>query len=220
MAATPHLRADARRNRERIVSVAMACFATEGVECQVAEIARQAEVGNATVFRHFPTKNDLVIAVVEAKMRGMLELADEALAMDDADEALRHFVGAMCRMHVADHGLKQMAATQFQGDQRLAVLRDELLDRLDGLVARAQAAGAIRPDVASIDFVVLVNGVAGSVLGLEDERPGLYERYLAIAYAGMRPQRDTQPLPAGAPTAGELDAAWQRQAELRGACGG
>jgi AcrR family transcriptional regulator len=214
----PQLRADARRNRERIVTVAAECFASEGVECQVAEIARRAGVGNATVFRHFPTKVDLVTAVVEAKLQDMVGVADEALAMDDPDEALRHFVDAMCASHVRDHGLKQMAACQFNGEERLVGLRDALLGRLGHLVEQAKAAGCVRPDAEAVDFAVMVNGVASAVQGIEEERPGLYRRYLEIAYAGLRPQEGAaDTLSAPAPTAEELDAGWQRQAQQRGA---
>jgi hypothetical protein len=149
-------------------------------------------------------------------MRGMLDAADEADGLGDADGALRHFVGAMCRMHVADQGLKQMAASHFQGETRLVALRDELLSRLGRLVTEAKAAGVVRADVEPIDFIVLVNGVAASVLGLEEERAGLHERYLEIAFAGLRPHQDERPLPAGPPTPDELEAALQRQAELRG----
>jgi AcrR family transcriptional regulator len=217
MTATPQLRADARRNRERIVAVAAQCFAAEGVECQVAEIARRAGVGNATVFRHFPSKQELVAAVVEAKMHDMLGVADEALEMDDADRALRHFVDAMCHLHVADHGLKQMAACQFNGEERLVGLRDALLARLARLVDDGKAAGCVREDAEAVDFAVMINAVASAVQGLEDERPGLYRRYLEIGYAGLRPQgAELRPLPSAAPTADELDAGWQRQALQRG----
>ena len=223
MAATPQptLRADARRNRERIVAVAAECFAVEGVECQVAEIARRAEVGNATVFRHFPTKQDLVVAVMEEKMRGMVAVADEALRMDEPGAALRHFVRAMCRLHVVDHALKQTSAVHLAGQQRLVGLRDELLERLGRLVDAAKAAGAVREDVEAVDFVILVKGVATAVVGLEDERPGLHERYLELALAGMRPSADgARPLPSAPPSADELDAAWQRQSALgRDVCG-
>jgi AcrR family transcriptional regulator len=213
----PPLRADARRNRERIVTAAGACFATEGMDCQVAEVARRAGVGNATVFRHFPTKQDLIMAVIEARMREMLALSDEAAAMPDAETALRRLLDALCRVHVHDHGLKEMAAEHFQGDQRLVALRDDILDRLATLVERAKAAGVLRDEVSAVDLAVLVNGVAAAVRGLEERRPGLYRRYLEIALAGMRPPLEGAPaLPSAAPTPDEVDAAWNEQARLRG----
>src|SRR3954470_15926852 len=157
---SPHLRADARRNRERIVAAASACFAADGLSCQVAEIARQAGVGNATVFRHFPTKHDLLIAVFEERMRGMLDAADAAAKIEDPAEGLRTFLELVVGLHVADHGLKQLVAEHFKGDERLGAVRDEILARLSALVTAAKEAGAVRADAEPIDFVVLVNGVA------------------------------------------------------------
>lgn len=212
-AETGHLRADARRNRERIVAAAAECFATDGIDCQVAEIARAAGVGNATVFRHFNTKHDLLAAVIETKMGSMFDAADAADDVDDAGDALRLFLEALVRLHVEDNGLKQVVAAQFIGDERLVAIRDEVLSRLTRLVDAAKAAGAVRSDAEPIDFVVLANGVATAVMGLEDQRPGLYRRYFEIALAGMRPQQPgSAALPESAPTPDELDAAFQRQA--------
>jgi AcrR family transcriptional regulator len=207
---TGHLRADARRNRERIVATASACFAADGLGCQVAEIARRAGVGNATVFRHFPTKHDLLIAVFDQRLRSMLEAADAAEQIEDPGEGLRTFLEELVKQHVSDNGLKQLVAEQFKGDERLGAVRDEILARLSALVDAAKAAGAVRPDVEPIDCIVLVNGVANAVSGLEEQRPGLYLRYLEMAFAGIRPQPDgTPPLPATAPTPQELEDAMQ-----------
>src|SRR4051812_20611948 len=148
------LRADARRNRERIVAAASACFATDGLGCQVAEIARQAGVGNATVFRHFPTKHDLLIAVFEERLRGVLEAADTAAAMEGPAEGLRTFLEGAVALQVSDHGLKELVAEHFKGEERLGAVRDEILGRLSALVAAAKEAGAVRRDVEPIDFVV------------------------------------------------------------------
>jgi len=209
---SPHLRADARRNRDRIVAAASACFAADGLSCQVAEIARQAGVGNATVFRHFPTKHDLLIAVFERRLGELRDAADAASAIEDPGEALRTFLERMVALHVGDNGLKQMVAEHFKGDERLGAVRDEVLARLSALVTAAKEAGAVRPDAEPIDFVVLVNGVATAVAGLEEQRPGLHRRYLEMAFAGMRPQPEgAPPLPASAPTAEELESALQHQ---------
>jgi AcrR family transcriptional regulator len=220
MAATPHLRSDARRNRERIIAAATALVASRGVDCQMAEIARAAGVGNATVFRNFPTKRDLLVAVVEARMEEMLEVARAAEALDDPEEALLHLVGGIARLHVADAGLKRVAAQHFLGDERLQARRDEVLAGLARLVARAREAGVLRADVEPIDLVVLVNGVALAVEGLEEAMPGLHRRYLALAFAGLRPDAAAAggPLPSAAPSTDALEAAWKRQAE-RGAGG-
>ncbi len=209
MSVTPQLRADARRNRERIVAAAKTLFATEGVECQMAEVARHAGVGNATVFRHFPTKRDLIVAIVEARMAEMLTLADAAVARADEDPegALRLLVEGLASAFVADHGLKQMAEAHFQGDASLTAARDALIDRLGVVVRRCQAAGIVRADVEAIDVVVLVHAVATASMDLEEARPGIHRRYLSLALAGLsaRAAELGPPLEVGPPTADELE---------------
>ncbi len=217
MSVTPQLRADARRNRERIVAAAKTLFATEGVECQMAEVARHAGVGNATVFRHFPTKRELIVAIVEARMAEMLTLADAAVAraQEDPEGALRLLVDGLAAAFVADHGLKQMADVHFDGAEALTAARDALLERLGVVVARCQAAGVVRPDVEAIDVVVLVHAVASAATGLEGARPGIHRRYLALALAGLgaRAAELGAPLDVDPPTADELEQA------LKGASG-
>ncbi len=219
MSVSPQLRADARRNRDRIVAAAKACFAAEGVECQMAEVARRAGVGNATVFRHFPTKRDLVVAIVEARMGEMLELADRSVAQveEDPEGALRLLVDGIAAAFVADHGLKQMAEAHFQGDASLTAARDALLERLGVVVRSCQAAGVVRADVEPMDFVVLVHAVATAAMALEEVRPGIHRRYLALALAGLSPSAADGPLPMEPPTPDELEAAWRRGSP-RGGC--
>src|SRR3712207_466298 len=108
MAANPSTRSDALRNRERIITAASTCFASEGVECQIAEVARQAGLGTATIFRHFPTKLDLIVAVMRLRMVELAEEVDEAAAGDDPGQALARVVEAIGKVLVRDAALKQM----------------------------------------------------------------------------------------------------------------
>jgi AcrR family transcriptional regulator len=215
-ATTPHLRADARRNRERIVAAAAELFAARGTECQMAEIARHAGVGNATVFRHFPAKQDLVMAIAEQKMGAMLAFAESVAEHEDPAEGLRLLVDHLCAQSVRNAALKEITAAHFEGDERLIAIRDRLLAVLGRLVGRCQAAGTVRADVEPIDVVVLVNGVASAVLGLEELRPGLHHRYLALALAGLSPRAADGPLPMEPPTPDELETAFRRSAALHG----
>lgn len=218
-AATPILRADARRNRERIVAAAREAFAARGVETRMADVAAMAGVGNGTVFRHFPTKQDLVVAVVLERMGELEALGDEALDDPDPTAGLWRLLEEIAGTFAKDSALKEMAALHFEGSDLLRERRNAMLERLTTLVARCQAAGTLRDDVSPVDFVVLINGVAQSVRGLEDERPGLFRRYLALALAGMHPRaaEGCPALPQGAPTPDDLDAAWAAEARARAA---
>jgi len=152
-------RADARRNREAIVAAATELFASVGIDCQMGEIARRAGVGHGTVFRHFPAKKDLVVAVVGARMTWVLAQALEAVDPEDPGEALKTFLETVARIQIEDRGLKQMVSEHFHGDARLVENRDELLNLVAsqgyGLVITVGflyapstgAAGAKFPDV-------------------------------------------------------------------------
>src|SRR5438477_3627614 len=86
------LRADARRNRERVLEAARVCMARAGIDAQIEEIARTAGVGVGTVYRHFPTKDDLVEALAQARFERLAELARTALANDDSWGAFDSFM--------------------------------------------------------------------------------------------------------------------------------
>ncbi len=206
----PTLRADARRNRERIVAAAAELFAAQGLESQMAEVAKRAGVGNATVFRHFATKHDLLVAVLESQFAEVVAYAETSAAHPDPAAGLRELVDRLGATMVANQALRDMVETQIAGDPRIRALRDRLLERLTSVLARCQAAGAVRDDVEAVDVVVLVLGVAVAVAGLVGARPGLHRRYLALALAGLSPGAADGPLPMRPPTPAELDAAWKR----------
>jgi AcrR family transcriptional regulator len=206
-------RADARRNREAIVAAATELFASVGIDCQMAEIARRAGVGHGTVFRHFPAKRDLVMAVAEARMAEMLAMAKEAADAADPTRALASLLERITRMQIEDRGFKQMASEHFHGDPRLVETRDELLALVGRLIDRCKGAGTIRQEIEPVDLVVLLNGVASGVAEFEELCPGVHRRYVALALAGLRPGPGTErPLDPPAPTAAELDEVWRREA--------
>jgi AcrR family transcriptional regulator len=189
------VRADARRNRERIVAAASSCFAAEGMECQMSVIAKAAGVGNATVFRHFPAKADLARAVMEQRMAETEALIREASQDEDATAGvvrmLEHFVESM----VADRGLKQAAMGEaFAQDEELIRRRDEMFDLVAETVERGKAQGGIKPDVEFLDLVVLSQGVAHAAGPLELSAPGGWRRFLAVALRGVLVD-DEAPLP-------------------------
>jgi len=201
------LRADARRNRERIVAAAAEAFAERGLEVGVAEIARRAGVGNATVFRRFPTKEDLIVAVIEDRLLEVLEGIRAAQAADDPGEALAGVLHHICEIHCADRGLIESTAEHFAAEPRLVALRDEVLGAVAAVLVRAQEAGAARRDLEPVDLVVLANAIAFGAQAAVPDRPDLYRRYLAIALAGLRPEPGAPPLEPPAPTIEDLERA-------------
>lgn len=181
------LRADARRNREKVVASAAAAFAESGLEAQVEDIARRAGVGVGTVYRHFPAKEALVEALAVEHFERLAEIAEAALGEDGAPWEI--FAAAIWRSaHAAAgdvawceligaHPSTMQAASRGQG--RLATA-------MSGLIERAQAAGTMRADATVEDVRTIMCGF-GHVAAAQRAGAGLdWERYLEIALDGLR----------------------------------
>jgi AcrR family transcriptional regulator len=203
---TRALRADARRNLERILEAARAVFAEHGVEAPVTEIAERAGVGVATIFRRFPTKDDLLAAVVEQRSTHLIESADAALADPDAAAGFRAFMQAAAQATIGDRGFCEVAGTSIMGRPGVRERVDELVSRVRALLARAKAAGAVRADVTTEDIPILLMAVAQAGLVLEETLPGAWRRYLDIVLDGLQAEH-ARPLARRAPTRRQFETA-------------
>jgi AcrR family transcriptional regulator len=181
------LRADARRNREKILAAAAAAFAESGLESQIEDIARRAGVGVGTVYRHFPTKDALVGALAEAhfdRLAGTMEAALTeggdpwdvfAAAIRRAAEPAAGDV-AWCEI-IAGH--PRAIDRALRGQQRLATATAALLER-------AQAAGLIRADATVQDVRAIMCGLGHVATAQRTGAPLDWRRYLEIALDGLR----------------------------------
>ena len=195
MSAQPKvLRSDARRNRERLVASARELFAREGVDVPVEEITQHAGLGMGTLYRHFPTKAELVDAVLEDTFGEIVELAERAAAADDAWAGLTGFLEQVLELHAANLGLKDVLAAGERERKRAEAMRARLRPLLRRLIERAQAQGTLRPDVTSEDLP-LVFWTSGRVIELtESVAPGYWRRHLGLVLDGLRAGAAT-PLP-------------------------
>ncbi len=198
------MRADARRNLERILAAAGEVFAEQGLEASVADVAARAGVGTATIFRRFPAKDDLVLAVVEARARELAEAARQAAAGDDPGRAFRAFMETAVAQLIRDRGFCEAAGLQLYGAPGLHELHVQLNASVRLLVRRAQDAGALRRDLVVEDVSVLVRAIAEASTLLQQARPGSWQRYLDLVLDGLRPAAATR-LRRAAPTLGELE---------------
>lgn len=182
---TKPLRADARRNREKIVAAARDAFAERGLETQMDDVAQRAEVGVGTLYRHFPTKDALLAAIVEARMGSMAAVGREILAAPGAD-AYADFEGLVRRCaehHVADRSLSQVTATQPPETFQRAAQDSGLVDVVDQLLGRAKETGAVRADAAVQDVAVMMCGLS-AVLNAWGPETG--ERYVDVYLDGLK----------------------------------
>lgn len=145
------LRADAQRNLDRLLEAAAECFAEQGVDASVAEIARRAGVGHGTVFRRFPTKDALLAAVLTTEMLQLSNTADAAFAEPDAGVAFDRFIRS-----VADTYARNRALIEAMKRCEATPEVDGLLTSVARLLQRAQDAGAVRTDVTAEDVLALV----------------------------------------------------------------
>ena len=190
---TTVLRADAQRNLVRVLDAAREVFAEQGIDAPVTEIADRAGVGVGTIFRRFPTKDDLLVAVVEQRTQQLIEAADLALESPDPGAALRGFMETATAMQISDVCWCEAGADLFEREG-IRDLTDVLVGKIGELLTSAQTAGQIRSDVRALDIPVLLMAVAKSGLMLEDAVPGAWKRYLAIILDGLRPEA-ARPLP-------------------------
>ena len=159
MSVTEPLRVDAERNRTRILDAARQAFAEQGLDVPMTEVARRAGVGIATLYRRFPTNDDLVAAVFVGKMDAYADVAEAALEVEDPWTGFSDYVRSVCEMQAADAGFADVLAPSPRSafdDQRSRAFR-----AFTKLVQRAKDAGALRPDFVHQDLVMLLMANAG-----------------------------------------------------------
>jgi AcrR family transcriptional regulator len=186
---SPALRADAARNRLRILAAASAVFAERGLDASTAEIARRAGVGEATLFRRFPSKDDLIVAILAEHMDGVIAAAEGCLAEPDPWRAVEHFFEAMVEQQVHDRGALDAIKDECMASPALAGRRKRIMELMTRLLRRAQVAGVVRDDITAPDLGMLT-AAASSVGGIAFPglRPDLWRRYLGVILDGMRPE--------------------------------
>lgn len=180
------VRADARRNRERILEAARVAFQEAGVHAQMDDVARRAGVGVGTLYRHFPTKEALVGELVGDKFRLLLEEARAALEVEDPWEA---FAGALRRNaeHMAADAVVQDALMRSEIDWTYAEgPRAELQSTFAVVVERAKAAGVIRSDFTIQDVPMLMCGLCSTMAGAGPNGGYDWRRHLELMLDGVR----------------------------------
>ncbi len=155
-----HLRADAQRNRERVLEAANTLFATRGVDVSVDEIAHLAQVGVGTVYRNFPTKGALLEALLAARIAPLVVIARQAAEADDPGEAFVSFVRRMSDEFADFKALADaMAESGVDLDAAKREISGELMELVGALFQRAQQAGRVRPDATIADVSAMMMGL-------------------------------------------------------------
>lgn len=155
------LRCDAARNRSAILAAAREVFAEQGLEAPMAEVARRAGVGIATVFRRFPAKGDLITATFATTMADYVHGADLALADPDPWQGFCGYVQRVCAIQAKDRGFTDVLTRTFPDDPSFEADRDRAFSAFAVLIQRAKAAGRLRADFVAEDLVMMLMANAG-----------------------------------------------------------
>lgn len=178
------LRADAARNRARVLEVAYETFATEGLAVPIDEIARRAKVGAGTVYRHFPTKEDLFRAVVEDRITHIADGGRALLAGDPADALYAFLRTVVLQWAATDRGLSDaLAGYGIDITTAMPVAEEQFIGVLADLVRAGQEAGSVRRDVDAFDVKAILVGCQA----IQAYRPDRAERLTDVVLAGLRP---------------------------------
>ncbi len=200
------LRADAARNRERILLAAREVFAQRGLDATLDEVAEHAGLGVGTVYRRFASKEDLVEALFAQAVTEIVNLADEAATMDDSWEGLVWFFERASEMQAEDLGLRDVVLHSGGGESRVSLARDNIVPRITQLVQRAQHDGHLRPDFLPTDFPIIELMISSVAAYTNTIAPGLWRRYLSLVLDGMAVDRSHRRRLGRGPTHDEIAA--------------
>lgn len=179
------LRADARRNREAVIAAAKKLFADQGLDAQMPDVARVAKVGVGTVYRHFPTKDELIAALVADRFERLAEKGHEELRAEDAWEGLCAFIRFAAQIQADDRGLCEVIGSR--PDVMDAAAREAGLPELaDRLVKRAQRSGELRRDLEWQDIPMIACGLGQITQQTIGPAAGRWPRLLEIVLDGLR----------------------------------
>jgi AcrR family transcriptional regulator len=191
-----------------IVEAARSAFAERGLDVPLEEIADRAGVGIATLYRRFPTREDLIAASFERKITEYADAAEEALRGPDAWSGFCGYVQRVCAMQAADRGLRDVLTMTFPTGAAMERQRRKAYRDFAKLVRRAQAEERLRRDFVPEDLVVLLMANAGVVQGTRDAAPEAWKRFAALMIEAFRADR-AGPLPEP-PTRRQMYRAMQR----------
>ncbi|MEU1195242.1 helix-turn-helix domain-containing protein [Streptomyces sp. NPDC005813] len=198
-------RSDARRNRERLVEAARELFAEQGLDAPLDVIARRAGVGNATLYRHFPSRAALVDEVFEDTLTATMAAGERARTAADAWTGLVDYMESVFAGLAADRGAIDLMTTGLEGVTTLEAVHAHNRETVDALLRRGREQGTVRGDLGTEDLLVALAALGRAVPALATTAPDAWRRPLALLLDGLRASPASAPLPEPPLTADQLD---------------
>ncbi len=200
-------RADAERNRRRLLDAAAAVFGERGLDVGVAEIAQRAGVGRGTLFRNFPTKEDLIAAIVVDQMNDAAARGRELLEAPDAGEALVRVPRGDGGAPAAGRGLFEAVQDDFLANREIREAHAAIVGCSMPCSRAPRMAGAVRPDVRALDVLLLIKGVCETAAAFQQLDPRISERHLDLVRAALAPPATAHMLRGRSATLDDLERA-------------
>ncbi len=197
-------RADAVRNRERLLAAADAVFSERGLDVGVGEIAQRAGVGRGTLFRNFPCKQDLIAAIVVERMRDAARAGRELLRGGDG-KAVFGYIAEIAGRQQGDRALFEAVADTFLANPEIKAAHAEVIETLDALLDRAKHDGLVREDIGALDVMIMLKGACAAATAF-GARSDMLERHLDLVLAAISTPSHPQSLRGSAPTLADLQA--------------
>ncbi|MEU2931153.1 TetR family transcriptional regulator [Streptomyces sp. NPDC007251] len=201
---SPAGRRDALRNRQLLVSTAREVFAEQGLDAPLDVIARRAGVGNATLYRHFPTRAALVDEVFRGALTETEAAGERARTAEDAFAGLTQYLRTVFAGLAADRGTNDLMTTNLEGVTSLEAIHAHNRETIDELLRRGQEQGTIRPDLTTDDLLFTLAALGRAAPALTTVAQDAWLRPLALLLDGLRTNPAAPPLPAPALTYDQL----------------
>lgn len=183
------LRRDARERRAKLLTAAEHEFAAHGVDASLEKIARDAGVAIGTLYRHFPTRLDLLMAAFQPRLQEFLDGAAQALEMDDAWEGLVHYLENLFRLQAGDRGFNDFLSRRFTDNADTERIHDQMCRQIEDVLTRAQVAGTARPDITLADIVNLIWSIGQIMEATRTTAPNTWRRNLYLMLDSYRAER-------------------------------
>jgi len=196
-------RRDAQESRKKLVAAAQREFAVRGVDASLERVARDAGVAIGTLYRHFPTRLDLLMAAFEPRLQEFLDGAGVALEIDDPWEAFVNYLENLFRVQAGDRGFNDFLSRRFPANAEIERIHDVMCEQIELVLTRAQHAGKARPDIALADIVNLIWSNGRIMDATSATAPNAWRRHLYLMLDAYRVER-AHPLPEPAMTDEQL----------------
>ena len=188
------LRRDARERRDKLIAAAQREFAAHGVDASLEKIARDAGVAIGTLYRHFPTRLDLLMAAFEPRLQEFLDGANKALEMDDPWEGFVCYLENLFAVQAGDRGFNDFLSRRFPGNAETERIHDQMCRQIEDVLTRAQEAGEARLDITQADIVNLIWSNGRIIDATSATAPTAWRRQLYLMLDAYRAER-AHPIP-------------------------